>query len=176
MSDIAPLLLLLLCWFFFGSRLTKFKKAGKGPAAGGSQPKFAAPKPKGESANPVSQSSSAPAAEGPVRSPMTPSVSSLAQAAPVRSSMTPSISAPAALSEGMSGWDRDYLPGSLGEDTQEGMDPCHEDQFREVDRLRAGYGQGDPGPAHGLSLSWAGNDVVRGFVYGEILNQKKSRL
>ncbi len=173
MSDIAPLLLVLLCWFFFGSRISKFRKAGKGAAAGTGLPKSGAPK--AESANPVSPSSSAPVSESPVRSPVMPSVSSPVQGAPVRSPMTPSVSAPA-FSEGTSGWERDNPSGSLGEDTLEGIDPCHEDQSREMDLLRTGSGQSAPGSAQGLTLSWAGNDVVRGFVYGEILNQKKSRL
>ena len=60
--------------------------------------------------------------------------------------------------------------GSLRVDLPEGTDPCH-------DGLRAASFRTDEeeeeaaGP---LSLSWAGSDIVKGFIYGEILNRKRA--
>ena len=61
-------------------------------------------------------------------------------------------------------------PGSLRVDLPEGTDPCH-------DGLRAASFRTDEeeeeaaGP---LNLSWAGSDIVKGFIYGEILNRKRA--
>jgi hypothetical protein len=61
--------------------------------------------------------------------------------------------------------------GSLSADTGEGDDPCHDDikpaaphvRFREEERKEA---------SGGLDLGWTGNEVVKGFVYGEILKRR----
>ena len=61
-------------------------------------------------------------------------------------------------------------PGSLRTDLPEGTDPCH-------DGLRAApYGTDaeEEEAAGPLNLSWAGSDVVKGFIYGEILNRKRA--
>ena len=52
----------------------------------------------------------------------------------------------------------------------EGTDPCH-------DSLRAapyGTGEEEEEESSPLNLSWAGSDVVKGFIYGEILNRKRA--
>ena len=61
-------------------------------------------------------------------------------------------------------------PGSLRVDVPEGTDPCH-------DSLRAapyGTGEEEEEESSPLNLSWAGSDVVKGFIYGEILNRKRA--
>ena len=61
-------------------------------------------------------------------------------------------------------------PGSLRVDVPEGTDPCH-------NSLRAapyGTGEEEEEESSPLNLSWAGSDVVKGFIYGEILNRKRA--
>ena len=158
MSDIAPLLILLLCWFFFGSRISKIKKIKDAAKAPGQKP-AAAPAPK--------QKTSDPRADiAPVRDPEA--------GVPVRAPISPTVSAPS-LSEGGSAWVNDRTSvGSLGEDSMEGIDPCHDEQAQEMTSLRSASADPDPVAPPELTLSWARNDVVRGFVYGEILNRRKS--
>ncbi len=58
--------------------------------------------------------------------------------------------------------------GSLGGESPEGKDPCHDDWQRaeaEAQDLEAA-------PAGGLNLSWTGDEIVRGFVLGEILRKR----
>ena len=61
-------------------------------------------------------------------------------------------------------------PGSLQVSVPEGTDPCH-DGFRPVS-VQSGR-EAEPS-APPLNLSWTGSDVVKGFVYGEILNRKRA--
>ncbi len=143
MGEMAPLLPILLVWLCFGFLFRKLQAAAKK-----SQPankKTVSPKP------------DTPAAK-------TPSV-------PVPDP-APSVKAPITAAERLS------MPyrGSLEAETGEGEDPCHEEQFQNLDRLRAVSAlqdEDDDRRPEGLNLSWAGNDIVRGFVYGEILNRKK---
>ena len=57
--------------------------------------------------------------------------------------------------------------GSLPDTSTEGKDPCHEDW-----EAPAAPDAEAPAAAGGLSLSFGGNDIVKGFVYGEILKRK----
>ena len=156
MSDIAPLLILILFWVFFGSRLSKLKKFGDA-AKKASMKTPAAPASKPRPANP-------PAAAAPAEAP----------AAPVRTPVTPAVPVPT-FSESGSAWSSQRSStGSLGEDTLEGIDPCHDEQAREMNFLQAMPADPDSAVPPELTLSWARNDVVRGFVYGEILNRRKS--
>ena len=59
--------------------------------------------------------------------------------------------------------------GSLGAETMEGEDPCHEERPPLPPAREAGPEE-LPG---GLNLSWTGDEVVKGFVYGEVLRRKK---
>ncbi len=64
--------------------------------------------------------------------------------------------------------DADY--GSLPTQETEGFDPCHDEQLSEMDRAEAAQPFRAAGPVSpGLGLSWASGDIVKGFVYGEIL-------
>jgi len=88
--------------------------------------------------------------------------------------------------------------GSLEAAYPEGKDPCHDDPAAmPVGSLRAESPEGeDPGHDHGgnlaaagetrqeeepeaendgLRLDWTGNEIVRGFVYSEILKRKVSQ-
>ena len=69
-------------------------------------------------------------------------------------------SLPAPEPEGTDPCHDDYasLPsGSLSAETEEGIDPCHD-----------GWAHAPGGPG----LSWSGNELVRGFIYSEILKRK----
>ena len=83
--------------------------------------------------------------------------------------------------------------GSLQSKSQEGKDPCHDDPRRiPVGSMQSGLPEGTD-PCHddarpvkqenaapagaqenggGLNLSWTGDEIVKGFVYGEILRRK----
>ncbi len=152
MSDLAPLLLMLLFWVFLGSRISKNKKNAnaKTGTRQNSQQEIK------QQSDPVNLSPD-PDVPAPVRSPMSPSLPS------------------SVLSQGLFDFDdRKYTVGSLEEDSLEGMDPCHDEQMEEMNLRQRIPAENDPSFSPGMTLSWTGNDIVRGFVYGEILNRKKS--
>lgn len=60
--------------------------------------------------------------------------------------------------------------GSLRADRGEGTDPCH-DGWTPA-KPAAGEAEERPAAAGGLNLGWTGDEIVRGFVYGEILRRK----
>ena len=60
--------------------------------------------------------------------------------------------------------------GSLRVDRDEGTDPCH-DGWTPA-KPAAGEAEERPAAAGGLNLGWTGDEIVRGFVYGEILRRK----
>ena len=67
--------------------------------------------------------------------------------------------------------DDSVYQGSLNAVTGEGYDPCHEEQLSPLNAAELSDNppvQGEPG----LTLSWTGSDIVRGFVMSEILNRK----
>ena len=144
MNEMAPLLPILLVWLCFGLLFRKLQSAAK--KAQPANKKAVSPKP------------DSPAEKKP--------------SAPVPDSSLASMQGSLPIAERLS---QPYL-GSLGVETGEGEDPCHEEQFQNLDRLRAVSAlqdEDDDRRPEGLNLSWAGNDIVRGFVYGEILNRKK---
>jgi len=64
--------------------------------------------------------------------------------------------------------------GSLRAERVEGTDPCH-DGWEEARVSVSGEDREDPeetAASGGLNLSWTGEDIVRGFVVGEILKRK----
>jgi len=68
--------------------------------------------------------------------------------------------------------DHDHA-GSLGDLNTEGYDPCHDDQLDPaVDPALAQPQAAPAGASSGLKLSWTGDEMVRGFVMGEILKRK----
>ena len=61
--------------------------------------------------------------------------------------------------------------GSLRTDLPEGTDPCHPGEA-DIARKRAEKTpEADPA---GLNLNISGDEIVRGFVWGEILNRKRA--
>ena len=60
--------------------------------------------------------------------------------------------------------------GSLGGYSPEGEDPCHEDWIPLGTEPEGKNGA--PEASGGLNLSWTGDEIVKGFVLGEILKRK----
>lgn len=67
----------------------------------------------------------------------------------------------------------DMFAGSMDAETQEGEDPCHEEQLNPVEgtRLMAPIQQEEPG----LSLEWTGESMVKAFVMQEVLQRPCDR-
>ena len=72
-----------------------------------------------------------------------------------------------------SGNEAGLYQGSLGAETGEGFDPCHDEQLQsltqETHRERMPAPEGE---IPGLQLSFTGDEIVRGFVMGEILRRR----
>ena len=64
--------------------------------------------------------------------------------------------------------------GSLGITTNEGIDPCHEDQAMAMTSLEIGD-LPDEDVATGLKFSWEGNEVLKAVVMQEILKRPCAR-
>lgn len=65
----------------------------------------------------------------------------------------------------------DQYRGSLGVVTDEGYDPCHEEQMRSMPGITLQEPVAEqPGPA---LPGWTRNDIVRGFIVSEVLNRKR---
>ena len=62
--------------------------------------------------------------------------------------------------------------GSLQAESTEGTDPCHDDWKPARAGTEDTGRQQNAETAGGLDLKWTGNEIVRGFVYGEILKRK----
>lgn len=94
--------------------------------------------------------------------------------APVRQTPAPTLQARTTLQTSpMASRLKEPYQGSLGGESTEGTDPCHDEQLAGLDRIESTEQITDPGAGKpGLSLSWSSNDVVKGFVYGEILNRR----
>ena len=69
--------------------------------------------------------------------------------------------------------DDSVYQGSMGAVTGEGYDPCHDEQMASLSSAETAV-PAEEAAVSGLQLSWTGNDVVRGFVMGEILNRKRA--
>lgn len=144
MESFIPLLVLVVIWLCIGLPLVKMSQAAKKNAQ-----KKAGP---GPEAFP-SQKGTAPetAVEGP------------SESSAARSVMRPTIS--------LTPHDDSIYMGSLNAVTGEGWDPCHEEQLHPLTAAESRVPAPAPS-APGLQLSWTGNDIVRGFVMGEILKRK----
>ena len=94
-------------------------------------------------------------------------VQAAAPAAPVQPAAPaePAMSAPRA-SAGTA-----YV-GSLGMGPMEGLDPCHPDPEPSPARPESHPGEDAPGTPLFQPAGWTGNDIVRGFVFSEILRRK----
>lgn len=63
--------------------------------------------------------------------------------------------------------------GSLGEVSQEGIDPCHEEQFDDMDNALVQAPAQEEAP--GLALDWSGESMVKAFIMQEVLNRPGQR-
>ena len=63
--------------------------------------------------------------------------------------------------------------GSLRADTTEGTDPCHEDMEHARPTVKSKANE-NAEAAPGFRLGYSGNDIVQGFVWGEILSRKRA--
>ncbi|MBQ9252478.1 MAG: hypothetical protein IJ188_07575 [Clostridia bacterium] len=90
--------------------------------------------------------------------------------------------------------DPEEMPvGSLGGESMEGKDPCHDDPYAMPSGSLEGISMEGLDPCHdeweplgaetageeattekpgGLKLDWTGDELVKGFVYGEILRRR----
>ena len=71
--------------------------------------------------------------------------------------------------------DDSIYQGSLNADTGEGYDPCHDEQLSALSTAKREPLSVPSETAPGFQLGWSGNEIVRGFVMGEILTRRKSR-
>lgn len=159
-----PLLIILMVWVF--SRITRGSQGGKNkkgaPAAG--------PKPAARPAAPAGapKSASAPGMDARFRK----EFPDLFRDVPAPQPGTGSLSADSG--EGHDPCHDDYraMPvGSLGADTGEGKDPCHDGMEHAVPKAAPREDEG-AAVSGGLNLDWTGSEIVKGFVYGEILKRK----
>ncbi len=61
-------------------------------------------------------------------------------------------------------------PGSLGETSSEGKDPCHEEQLTHVRTIE------EPAPEQGgLTFSWSGDNMVKAVIMQEVLTRPCQR-
>lgn len=65
-------------------------------------------------------------------------------------------------------------PGSLGEGSMEGKDPCHEEQLPTMKAPRPEI-QLETEETSGLQLDWSGENMARAFVMQEILTRPCDR-
>lgn len=63
--------------------------------------------------------------------------------------------------------------GSLRVDTAEGTDPCHDGMEPAQPALKSKANE-NAEAAPGFCLGYSGNDIVQGFVWGEILSRKRA--
>ena len=193
MSDFLPILLVALFWIFFGSSARNAKRKAQDrqrtPVRGKDRRTPAA-----ESAGSVSA-----AASGSISEPAAAPAGSLSgsgsvthsHAEPYRGSLgattgegtdpchddpyaMPSGSLRTDLPEGTDPChDEPYaMPsGSLRTDLPEGTDPCHPGG---ADAFRQGAEKAGEAETSGLNLNISGDEIVRGFVWGEILNRKRA--
>jgi len=175
MSDLAPLLLFLLFWFFaIGKGVSKSKKKQEDSKKAGS-PGAAAPKQpsRARTSFPKEAFPESPAPDAAPVQPIKAADPDAARTWTERTPLAPTITVPSFSDSPRDAAGDPYL-GSLGENTLEGVDPCHDDQMAEMEQRRgASAAAGAEAPDRESFLSWSGNDVVRGFIYGEILNRRK---
>lgn len=186
-TSFLPLLLLFLFWVIRAASKNKKKAAGKTQARQQAKASF-----RTDAADRAPAGRTAPAQE--ISSSMDARMArefphlfrGSMPAAPASGSLGP------AASEGIDPCHDDYgsIPsGSLRVSAKEGTDPCHDDYASiPTGSLRVSAEEGTD-PCHdgweppaeadehaeagaGLNLSWAGSDIVKGFIYGEILNRK----
>ncbi len=93
---------------------------------------------------------------------------------PPAGSGIPGWKAPQPEQEGASLWEHDHSPyvGSLNVASEEGNDPCHEEQLQSSFPSTASGPAPEAAPVPGLQLNWTADEIVRGLVVSEVLNRK----
>ena len=70
--------------------------------------------------------------------------------------------------------EKDLYRGSLGVVTDEGYDPCHEEQMRSMPGPSLQETATEPAAGRSPAMpGWTQNDIVRGFIVSEVLNRKR---
>lgn len=64
-------------------------------------------------------------------------------------------------------------PGSLGEGSTEGRDPCHEEQLADMRQAQFSYAATAETP--GLALEWSGDNMVKAVIMQEVLTRPSQR-
>ena len=177
MEELFPLLFVIFIWSLVGSTIRKSVKGAKGGQQSAKKRSSAAPEQK-----PVVKTSPdvQAAPSGPSHPHAAPGWGSLGGAEtegvdpchddPVR---VPVGSLWTAEPEGTDPCHDDPygMPvGSLTAESPEGTDPCHPDL--RPDHPESGFCPESEGS--GLNLRFSGNEIVQGFVWGEILNRKRA--
>ena len=151
----------LIALFVIMSLVSTVTKAAKKASAGLKKPGPAAPR----------NQAGAPASARQGATPAT-AWNTAANPAAQDSSSAAAQSAPRVLQPSVTVTEHDdsvYL-GSLGVVTGEGIDPCHDEQLAGLNQAEKSEPVQTAEPA--FRLSWTGDDIVRGFVIGEILKRK----
>ena len=161
MEEFLPLLFIIIFWSLIGSSARKLKQSGKGRKQTVRQKKPDSIEADSTNTGKKSAGSAAPSST-------TASPVSHGHSDPYQGSLGISFM------EGVDPCHDDpYLipEGSLQVDIPEGTDPCHPGSAA----ASAASGQTAAGPASsGLNLRVTGNEVVQGFIWGEILNRKRA--
>ena len=71
------------------------------------------------------------------------------------------------------GHDDSIYRGSLNAVTGEGYDPCHDLQLAPLTLAETAETASPETAVPGLRLGWTGDEIVRGFVMGEILGKRR---
>ena len=141
-----PVLILLIIWVLMGLAASKKKKEQQ-QSAKNAKPSAARQNAKAKKAEPEKTSPAQPRI-----TPARPTV------------MQPTIS--------VTEHDDSVYQGSLYAETGEGYDPCHDEQLSSLSAAERETVSAPAEEVPGLQLGWSGNDIVRGFVMGEILNKR----
>lgn len=189
MEELFPLLFILMVYGFIASAVRSAKKKGGGPA-GGKKPSGSGP------AAPAGKLTRQGGLDNRLAREFPHLYQQTAGRTPAPAEPLRSGSLPVEEPEGTDPCHDDphRMPsGSLRVDREEGTDPCHDDpRGIPVGSLRvdqdegtdpchdgwtpakpaAGEAEERPAAAGGLNLGWTGDEIVRGFVYGEILRRK----
>ena len=191
MDALAPLLVVIIAWSFVARSLAKVSKAAKktgakktndpaGQTAAGVRSAATSAMSAmtaasramraglaGQNAKPAEENGTAFPAEAFPETKSAPAAEPAMPEQPVRAPMVPTLRESSFAGRTEPG---EYL-GSLGGESPEGVDPCHDEQMVSMTAAREAPRQ-DTGETKGLTLSWTGEDIVRGFVMGEILNRR----
>ena len=191
MDALAPLLVVIIVWTFVARSLAKVSKAAKNSGAKKTNDPAGQTATRARSAATAAMSAMTVASQAmragwagqtakPVERngtafpeeafPETKNAPAAEPERPVRVPLAPTLRESSFADRAEESRHEEYF-GSLGGESPEGVDPCHDEQMISLTAARETPRQ-DTGESKGLTLSWAGEDIVRGFVMGEILNRR----